>query len=133
MANGPVSGEGIALTLPPGKTVSWTVTAQGEWNQFVWLQDRAGQQVFFVASGSSPDGHPVQIGNGSFTGTSEGSYMLYVGFHEGTAWSQVLWDDFPLTFAGTTMSATFNFIAEDGADQDYNDCCVTLTWFAQSG
>ncbi len=133
MSNGPVSGDGIALRLPFLRTICWTVTAQGEWNQFVWLQTRSGSQNFFTATGSSPDGHPVQLGCGSFTGVAEENYMLYVGYDHGTRWSQVMWDVVPVTFAGTTFSATYNFIAEDGADQDYNDCCVTLTWFDRHG
>jgi mannose-binding lectin len=134
MSNGPVSGNGIALTVPTGKTAFWTVTTQAAWSQFVQLTDSAGN-IVFSAAGASPDGHsPTQIGAGSFTaGDPGGNYRIYIGTNGGQSWSTVLWDVLPLQFNGTTMSGNYNFISEDGADQDFNDSCVTLTWFEQIG
>lgn len=134
MSNGPVSGNGIGLIVPTGKTAFWTVTTQAAWNQFVQLRDSSGN-VIFTATGNSPDGHsPTQIGWGSFTAQDPGgNYAIFIGIDGGSQWSSVLWDELPLILGGATMSANYNFISEDGADQDYNDSCVTLTWFEQIG
>ena len=134
MSNGPVSGDGIAFGIPNGKTAFWTVTTQAAWTQFVQLQDSAGN-VVFTATGNSPDGHsPTQIGSGSFTATDPaGNYRIFIGIDGGQSWSSVLWDSLALALDGATMSSNYNFISEDGADQDYNDSCTTLTWFEQIG
>ena len=134
MSVGPVSGNGIAIVLPPGKTAFWTVNTQASWNQFTQLRDSGGN-VIFTAQGASTGGHsPTQIGSGSFQIQDQsGNYTLYIGINGGGSWSQVLWDDVTLALADTIMCSNFNFIAEDGADQDYNDTHVSLTWFARLG
>ncbi len=134
MSNGPVSGNGIEFTIPSGKTAFWTVTTQAAWQQFAQLQDSAGT-VIFTASGASPDGHsPTQIGSGSFTAADPGgNYRLSIGTDGGAQWSSVVWDMLSLSLDSTTVSASYTFISEDGADQDYNDTCVSLTWFEQIG
>ena len=129
MSVGPVSGNGIAFSLPSGKTVFWTVTAQASYTQFVQLKDSTGA-VIFQASGSSTGGHsPTQIGNGTFVSTGNTPYMLYVGINGGQHWSQVLWDNMTLYLNTTIMCSNFNFISEDNADQDFNDSSVSITWF----
>lgn len=134
MSSGPVSGNGIPITLPPGKTVFWTVNTQAAWDQFVVLADSQGHAIF-TASGSSPGGHsPTQIGAGTFVaGDATGKYKLIVGINGGQSWSQVIWDEITLSLGGTVLSGNYNFIAEDGADQDFNDTHVSLTWFNQLG
>lgn len=134
MSNGPVSGNGIAITLPWGKTVFWSVTAQASWGQYVRLVD-SHQSPVFSASGASTGGHsPTQIGAGSFMAPdSSGSYFLYVGTNQGLAWSNVVWDQIDLMANGTLTSRNFVFISEDGADQDYNDSYVSISWFNQRG
>jgi hypothetical protein len=134
MSNGPVSGNGIAVSVPNGKTAFWTVTTQAAWQQYVVLADSSGNLIF-TASGASPDGHsPTLIGSGSFvSGDPGGNYQLFIGINGGAQWSSVMWDVLPLTLNGATMSSSYTFISEDGADQDYNDSCVSLTWFEQIG
>lgn len=133
MSNGPVSGNGIAVALPPGKTVFWNVTVQATYSQYVVLNDPTGAQVF-QATGASPGGHsPTQVGQGSFVVGGNGGYTLYVGINGGQSWSQVLWDDMTVDLGGTVMCANLNFISEDGADQDFNDSAVSLTWFNSLG
>lgn len=46
MSIGPVSGNGISITLNPGKTAFWTVTSQAAYNQYVQLRDVNGTVVF---------------------------------------------------------------------------------------
>ncbi len=133
MSNGPVSGGGIAVALPQGKSVFWTVTVQAADAQFVQLTDSQGG-VVFTASGASPGGHsPTLIGNGTFVAEDPSGYRLYVGTNGGQAWSIVLWDEIPLMMNGVTLSANYNFISEDGADQDFNDSHVSITWFETIG
>lgn len=134
MSNGPVSGDGIAVTIPLGKTAFWAVTSQAAWNQFVQLKDSGGG-VIFTATGASPDGHsPTQIGQGSFVAQdASGNYQLFIGTNNGSSWSSVLWDELALDLAGTTKEGSYCFISEDGADQDFNDSCTSLTWFASIG
>lgn len=133
MSNGPVSGKGLTVTLPPGKTVFWNVTVQATLDQYVVLADPTGAQVFSV-SGASPGGHaPTQIGQGSFVVGPGSAYTLYVGVNGGQAWSQVIWDLMTLDLGGATMCASLNVISEDGADQDFNDSAVAMTWFNSLG
>lgn len=133
MSVGPVSGNGVAVTLPPGKTAIWTVTTQAAYNQFVKLVDASSATVF-QATGSSPGGHsPTQIGEGSFVVGANGACLLYVGINGGQQWSSVLWDEITVSLGATIMCGNFNFISEDGADQDFNDSHVSITWFNSIG
>lgn len=131
MSLGPVSGGGIAVSLTQG-TVFWTVTSQAAWDQFVQLKDPSGN-VVFTATGASPDVHsPTQIGQGSFA-SEDGDYQLFVGINGGQSWSSVIYDYVPVSVDGRILSSSFAFISEDGADQDYNDSCTTLSWFEYKG
>ncbi|MBN3216849.1 hypothetical protein CUU54_13315 [Pectobacterium polaris] len=133
MSVGPVSGNGIAISLPQGKTVFWTVNVQASWQQFVQVRD-SNNQLVFQASGASQGGHsPTQIGNGTFVTTGNGTYTIYLGVNNGQSWSQVMWDEITLNIGNKVYSSGFNFITEDGADQDFNDTCLTLTWFNSIG
>lgn len=134
MTVGPVSGNGIAISLVPGKIVYWTANAQATWNQFVQLKDSTGK-VIFTATGASTGGHsPTQIGNGSFpVNDQSGKYKVYIGINNGQSWSSILWNDVLLYLGNTLICSNFNFIAEDGADQDYNDTCLTMSWFNSVG
>ena len=134
MTVGPVSGNGIAVTLVPGKLVYWTVNVQASWSQFVQLKDSAGN-VIFTATGASTGGHsPTQIGNGSFpVNDQSGNYKLYIGFNNGQSWSSILWDDMTVYLGSKLICSNYNFIAEDSTDQDYNDSCVTMSWFVSVG
>lgn len=134
MSVGPVSGNGIPITLVAGKTVFWSVFAQAAWNQFVQLKDSRGNVVFTTA-GASPGGHsPTQIGQSTFVVADQsGSYTLFIGINGGSAWQQVLWDQMDINLGANVYLSTYTFISEDGADQDYNDSCVTLSWFRSIG
>ncbi|WP_395945577.1 hypothetical protein [Brevundimonas sp.] len=133
MSIGPVPGGGIAVALPVGKTVFWAVTVQAAYDQFVQLTDSQGD-IIFVASGGSPGGHsPTQIGHGSFVAQDPQGYRLYVGTNGGQAWSSVIWDSTALEVGGVPTSTNYNFISEDGADQDFNDSHVSITWFETIG
>jgi hypothetical protein len=134
MSVGPVSGNGIAITLVPGKIVYWTVNVQASYTQFVQLKDSAGN-IIFTATGPSAGGHaPTQIGNGTFSVNDQsGNYKVYIGINNGQSWSSVLWDDMILYLGSKLMCSNFNFISEDATDQDYNDSCLTMTWFNSVG
>ncbi len=129
MSIGPVSGNGIAFSLPAGKTAFWTVTTQAAYNQFVQLKDSTGA-VIFQSVGASSGGHsPTQIGSGTFVTTGNSPYTIYIGINGGQQWSTVLWDDMIVNLNDTIMCSNFNFISEDGADQDFNDSAVSISWF----
>lgn len=133
MSVGPVSGSVISVALPPGKTVFWTVTAQASYNQFVKLIDGTGAAIF-QSTGASTGGHaPTQIGQGSFVVNNNGSYSLAIGINGGQSWSTVMWDDMTVNLGDTIICSNLNFIAEDGADQDFNDVCVSISWFNSIG
>jgi hypothetical protein len=134
MSIGPVSGNGIALTLVRGKTIFWTVNTQATWNQFIQLRDSDGN-VVFTATGASAGGHaPTQIGNGSFVAIDPvGQYMLYIGYNNGQSWSSVLWDDMVVNLGSSIICSNYNFVSEDGADQDFNDSHLSLSWFNSIG
>ncbi|OJX72134.1 hypothetical protein [Magnetospirillum sp. 64-120] len=133
MSVGPVSGNGIAITLSPGKTVFWTVTAQAAYNQFVQLKDVNGTVVFTATGSGGTGGTPKQIGNGSFTVPNNANYTLYIGTNNGAQWSSVIWDADALVSGGSIYYETFNFISEDGGGTDYNDSCTTLSFFNSLG
>jgi hypothetical protein len=133
MSIGPVSGNGIAVTLPPGKTVFWNVTTQASYNQYVLLSNSSGSRVF-LATGASTGGHsPTQIGQGSFVVDATGNYTIYIGINGGAQYSQVLWDDMTVFLNSIIVCSNLNYISEDGADQDFNDSAVSLTWFNTDG
>lgn len=133
MSVGPVSGNGISVALPSGKTAFWNVTVQASYTQFVQLKDSTGALVF-QATGASTGGHsPTQIGQGNFVINGNTPYQLYVGTNGGRSWSSVLWDDMTVYLTDTIICSNFNFISEDGADQDFNDSCVSISWFNSIG
>ncbi|AUG99311.1 hypothetical protein PCO86_19285 [Pectobacteriaceae bacterium CE70] len=133
MSVGPVSGNGIPITLPVGKTVFWTADVQASYSQFIQVRDSTNT-VVIQSSGASTGGHsPTQIGQGSFVTAGTGVYTIFLGYNNGQSWSQVMWDEMTLIIGSQIFSSCFNFITEDGADQDFNDSCLTLTWFNSIG
>lgn len=133
MTIGPVSGDRVAVSLPPGKTAFWTVTTQASYPQYIQLVDPDGVKVF-QATGSSTGGRtPTQIGQGVFVVGPNGAYTLRIGHDDGSAWSTVLWDQQTVDRAGVTLGGVLDFISEDGADQDFNDSHVSITWFNSIG
>ncbi|MBR9971606.1 hypothetical protein [Magnetospirillum sulfuroxidans] len=133
MSVGPVSGNGIAITLAPGKTVFWTVTAQAAYTQFVQLKDTNGTVVFTATGSGGTGGTPNQIGQGHFVVPNNANYTMYIGTNNGAQWSSVIWDADALVYGGTVYYQTFNFISEDGGGTDYNDSAVTLSYFNSLG
>ncbi|RMB12040.1 hypothetical protein [Eilatimonas milleporae] len=135
MSNGPVTGDGIAITLPKGKMIFWSAVAQATYQQFVQVKDSGGT-VIFEASGSSADGHsPTQYGQGMFqtNPSGDGGYTVWIGLNNGAGWQQVLWDKCGISHSGTDYYSQYTFISEDGADEDFNDTCLTLQWFEYLG
>lgn len=133
MSIGPVSGNGISIALNPGKTVFWTVTAQSSDTQFVQLKDVNGTVVFTATGNGGTNGSPKQIGNGSFVVPNNANYTMYIGTNNGAKWNSVIWDADALVSGSTIYYQTLNFISEDGGGTDYNDSCVTLSYFNSLG
>lgn len=128
----PVSGAAITVNLPPGKTAFWTIVAQASYPQYVQLLDSGGVQVFEVTGSSTGGRTPTQIGQGVFT-VGPNPYTLRMGYDGGRSWSTVLWGEQSLERDGVTLSGSLDFISEDGADQDFNDSHVSITWFNSIG
>lgn len=134
MSTGPVSGNGIIVTVPPGSMIFWSAVAQAAFIQNIVLNDATGTAVF-KASGQSSDGHsPTQFGQGMFQADPNGTgvYTLYIGSGSGT-WQQVIWDEAILSQSGNNYFSQLIYVSEDGADQDFNDTCLTLGWFKYLG
>lgn len=134
MSNGPISGDGIAITLPPGKVVFWSALVQAAYDQFVQLKDSNGN-VVFTAQGPSASGYePTQIGQGFFqVPAGTGAYTVYLGTNGGSAWSSVIWDQDQIDTGGTTYLGRFLFGTEDAGDNDYNDTFFQMQWFEYIG
>ncbi len=129
----PVSGNGINISLTPGKVAFWSVTAQAQLNQYVALKDSSGGEVFHATGSGGTGGTPQQIGSGTFKVNTNGNYTLYIGTNGGKTWSQVLWGDLPLNYRGTIYLDTLTFISEDSGDIDFNDSVLTISTFNSLG
>ncbi len=134
MSTGPVTGNGIAITIPQDKVVFWSALVQASLNQFIKIQDSNGQTVF-TCQGASPDGHsPTQVGSGFFqAGDPSGNYTVWLGTSGGAQWSNVLWVQDSLAVGGTSYLTRYVFGTEDGADEDYNDTYLQMQWFQYLG
>jgi len=131
MTTGPVSGNGVAITLPLNMIVFWSAVVQAAENQFVQLQDSTGA-VLFTAQGSGIS--PTQIGQGFFQAADPTqTYTVWLGIDGGAQWSQVLWTQDSLNNGPTTCMTKYLFTTEDGGDSDFNDTCLQMQWFAQVG
>ena len=140
MANGPVSGQSIMITLPASVMVFWAATAQAAYMQYVavWaVQQSGGPDVLvFNSSGCSPNGHsPTNYGTGAFSTAAYGttSYRVQIGVNNGASWQQVIWQETALNQSSVVLFESFDFISEDGTDQDYNDTHFSLQWFSRLG
>lgn len=130
MSNGPVAGNGIAITIPAGKVVFWTALVQAAFNQFIQVKDGSGNVVFTVQGASSQGGTPTQIGQGFFQASDpNGAYTVWIGVNGGQWWQSVLWDEKPISVGGTAYFDQFTFISEDSTDNDFNDTCLQMRWF----
>lgn len=135
MSNGPVTGNGIAISIPLDKSVFWSAVAQAAYNQYVKVTTAAGA-VVFEQSGASPDGHsPYQYGNGLFSTSAYNTtdYLVYIGINGGASWQSVQWDQAAITSGSDTYFTSIMFVSEDASDNDYNDTCLTLNWFEYLG
>ncbi|WP_395945578.1 hypothetical protein [Brevundimonas sp.] len=134
MSHGPVAGNGIPITLAPGKVVFWSALVQATNTQFVQIKDSAGA-VVFTAAGASPDGHsPAQIGAGFFQPADPtGAYTVWLGTNGGASWSSVVWSQDVLDDGGPPLLTKYVFGSEDGGDADYNDTYLQLQWFDSVG
>lgn len=136
MSNGPLSGNGIPVTIPAGKQVFWSAVAQAADSQYVKVTTAAGGTTVFEQSGTSSDGHsPTQYGNGTFSTDAYAttSFLVYIGIDGGANWQSVIWDTLGVTSGSNTYYSSLVFVSEDGSDADYNDTCLTLSWFEYLG
>lgn len=128
MSFGPVSGNNIVLnSIPGGKTVWCSAVCQAAYTQNVVLKDSNNNTVF-SASGSGTT--PQQFGFGTFTANGN-NYTLTINSSAGS--SQVLYSYDVITLGSNIYLGYYTFIAEDGADQDYNDTYLTIAWFLYTG
>lgn len=135
MSNGPVTGNGIAISIPLNKSVFWSAVAQAAYSQYVKVTTAAGALVF-EQSGTSPDGHsPYQYGNGLFSTAAYGTtdYLVYIGVDGGSRWQSVQWDQATIVNGAITYFTSVMFVSEDASDNDFNDTCLTLNWFEYLG
>ena len=133
MSNGPVSGNGIPITLPPGKIVFWSAMVQAARGQLVQIKDSA-DRVVFTATGASPDGHsPTQIGQGFFQPSDpSAAYTVWLGTGDGV-WSSVLWAADQIALGDTAYLTKYVFGTEDGTDLDFNDTFLQVQYFDAVG
>lgn len=134
MSIGPVSGNGIAISLPVGKVVFWSVLVQSSANQFLQIKDSSGQILFTAQGPSSSGGTPTQIGQGFFQAADASqNYTVWIGTNGGQQWSKVLWTQDVITSGSSIYSGKYLFTSEDGGDNDYNDSYLQLQWFQYVG
>ncbi|MBN3216848.1 fucose-binding lectin II [Pectobacterium polaris] len=133
MSIGPVSGGGIAISIPPGKVVFWSALVQSSANQFIQLKNSQSSSVFSVQGASSRGGTPTQIGSGFFQTDAVGKYTIWIGTNGGQSWSQVLWAEDVITRGSSVFFGKYVFASEDSTDYDYNDSFIQLQWFENGG
>ncbi|PDO85535.1 fucose-binding lectin II [Kosakonia pseudosacchari] len=133
MSSGPVSGNGIAIVIPPGKVVFWSVLVQSSANQFIQLKDSLSRVVFTVQGASSSGGTPTQIGSGFFQADNVGDYTVLIGTNGGQRYSNVLWTQDIISRGASVFFGKYIFASEDSTDNDYNDSFFQLQWFENVG
>lgn len=133
MTVGPISGQAIPITLTTGKTMFCWANTQAAYNQYVRITDSGGNVVFTCQGASTPGGAPTQIGQATFVVGSNPNYTVSIGINGGSQWSTILWDQQVLNIGAQVYCTAFSFIAEDGADSDYNDVYLSLVWFNSLG
>lgn len=133
MTIGPVSGNGIAISIPANKIVFWSALAQSSANQFIQLKDSNANIVFTVQGTSSSGGIPTQIGSGFFQADTSGSYSIWIGTNGGKSYSQILWSQDVITSGSSVYFGKYIFASEDATDYDYNDSFIQLQWFQNVG
>ncbi|WP_269714133.1 hypothetical protein [Caulobacter sp. NIBR2454] len=134
MAIGPVSGNGIPVTLPSGKVVFWSALVQSSGNQFIQVKDGSGNVVFTAQGASSSGGTPTQIGQGFFQAADpNNAYTVYLGTNGGGQWSKVIWSEDVLSSGATIYMGKYVFTTEDSTDADYNDTYLQMQWFQYVG
>jgi hypothetical protein len=134
MSIGPVPGNGIAVNLPVGKMVFWSVLVQSSANQFIQLKDSKGNVVFTAQGPSSSGGTPTQIGEGFFQASdSTNNYTVWIGINGGSQWTQVLYTQDAISLGASLYFGKYIFGSEDYTDNDYNDSYLQLQWFQYLG
>lgn len=127
MSNGPVPGDGVAITLPTHRMVFWAVRAQSGLTQHVSLKDSQGRTVFTCRGQANPG----EIGQGMFQTDAAGSYSVHIASDAGP--ERVLWDEGVVALGEMVYFGQHVFVGEDGTDEDFNDCCLHLRWFGALG
>jgi hypothetical protein len=134
MSIGPVSGSGIAITLPVNKVIFWSALVQSSVDQFLQIKDSTNNVLFSTQGASSSGGTPTQIGEGFFQASDPSeSYTVWIGTGGGQQWSRVLWTQDVITNAASLYFGKYLFSSEDSGDNDYNDSYLQIQWFQYLG
>lgn len=118
---------GIAVRIPSGRPVSYTLVSQAEKIQKMQIKDPQGQ---VIADVSVKGMHLQGAALGHFVTQIEGEYTVLL---PDAAAGKGLSCTVPLTSAQKVVSETLLIAVEDLAkgDNDYNDAFVTVTWFTK--
>ena len=134
MSIGPVSGNGIAVTLPAGKMMFWSVLVQAAYDQFIQLKDSSGNVIFTAQGSSSSGGTPTAIAQGIFQAVDPtNNYTVWIGTNGGSVWSKVLYSQDAIAIGSSQYLGKYIFASEDSTDNDYNDSYLQLQWFEYLG
>ena len=129
MSVGPVSGRnGIQIVLPQNYTCLWAAFTQAAYTINLTIKDGCGN-VVVNQSGTGMNFN--LLGAGNFVVSQANTYTVYITANNGQDVS-IIWGESPLTRGSNVYSNTLNFVGEDGADQDYNDIFLCISWFEYS-
>ncbi len=118
---------GIAIEIPAGKPVSYTLVSQAAKTQKLQIKDPHGQ---VIVDASVRGMHLQGAAIGHFVTDAKGNYVVLL---PEAAACKGLSCTVPLTSASQVISETLLIAVEDleKGDNDYNDAFVTITWFTK--
>ncbi|MDJ0837651.1 MAG: fucose-binding lectin II [Acidobacteriota bacterium] len=126
MSFGPTK-QPIEINMWPGKRAQWSMSTQAAFTQNLTVKDATGKVL--VNHSASGTGNYF-AGTGTFVG---GKNPHTVTLTANGRPSKVQYDGSAMVLGGKAQAKTYNFAAEDASDGDYNDCFVSITWFAKQG
>jgi mannose-binding lectin len=106
----------------------WSAFTQTIGNINIRITDSNGNPV--VDQSGTGTGATV-LGSGNFTTDPNGN-TVYITCNGGGNVT-VLYSNTTLTYKGNVISESLVFAGEDGSDNDFNDVCLTITWFSKQG